>query len=182
MKYYIPFTDEEERVCIRQSQGGDKHAFGRLVEKYQGRLKGFCIGNLGCNFDGAEDIMQEAFCKAWKSIRTFNYDSRFSTWLCTIAKNHYLNICKDSDNKAESFDENNFNAEGTPSYDIVMQDCVEKQLGKIRVEYRDVIELVHLRDMSYEDAAHTLRWPLGTVKKRLHMALKEAGPLLRECL
>ena len=182
MKYNIPISDEDERECIRKAQNGDKNSFGRLVEKYKGVLAGYCIGKLGCDFDHVEDIMQEAFCKAWQNMSTFKYDSKFSTWLCIIAHNHYLNTCKDRDNQSESFDDKDQYAKGRLSNDIATRDCVDRQLGKIRAEYRDVIDLVHLRDMSYEDAARTLQWPLGTVKKRLHMALKEAGPLLRECL
>ena len=65
---------------------------------------------------------------------------------------------------------------------IAVKDCVQRQLGKVRPKYRDVIELVHLRDMSYKDAAQQLNWDLEQVRKRLNVALKEAAPLLRECL
>ena len=182
MKYYLPLTDEDERECIRKAQAGDKDSFGRLVEKYKGVLAGYCIGKLGCNFDTVEDITQEAFFKAWRSISTFKYDSKFSTWVCTIAHNHYLNTCKDRDNKAEKFNEAEYHSKGGFADNMATHDCVERQLGKVCIEYRNVIDLVHLRDLSYADAAQILRCPLGTVKKRLHMALKEAGPLLRECL
>lgn len=182
MKYSIPITDEDERDCIRKAQAGNKDIYGRLVEKYAGMLKGYCIGKLGCNFEGAEDIMQEAFCRAWKSIGSFNHDAKFSTWLCKIARNHYLNTCRDMDNKAEEFEDADHHSKGRLADDIATQDCVERQLGKISTEHRAVIDLVHLRDMSQKDAAIMLSVPIGTVKSRLNRALKEAGPLLRECL
>ena len=182
MKYTIPLADKDERECISKAQAGDKNSFGRLVEKYKGVLAGYCIGKLGCNFDTVEDIAQEAFLKAWKSISTFKGDSKFSSWLCTIARNHYFNMCKDRDNKTEEFDDAAQHSKGVLADNIATRDCVERQLGKVRAEYRNVIDLVHLRDMSYEDAAQTLGLPVGTLRSRLNRAFKEAGPLLKECL
>ena len=182
MKYGIPFTDNDERDCIRKAQARDKDSFGQLIEKYAGLLKGFCIRDLGCGFDAAEDIAQEAFYRAWKSLGSFNHDAKFSTWLCAIARNHYLNMRKDRDNTSEEFKDGLHHQSHGQTDTLAMQDCVQRQLAKIREEHRHVIDLVHLRGMSYQHAAQLLKSPLGTVKKRLHIALKAAGPLLRECL
>ena len=91
-------------------------------------------------------------------------------------------LTTDRNNKAESFDESSLQTKGVNAGDSATQDCVKRQLGKISPEHRTVIDLVHLRDMSQKDAAMQLGIPLGTVKSRLSRALKEAGPLLRECL
>jgi RNA polymerase sigma-70 factor, ECF subfamily len=182
MKYIIPITDEDERECIKKAKARDKHSFCRLIEKYNRKVKGYCIGRLKCNFDSAEDIMQEAFCKAWQSIGSFEGTASFSTWLCTIAHNHYINTCKDCDNKAETLDDTRVASGGLHAEDFATQDCVQRQLEKVRPEYRDIIDFVHLQDMSQKTVAELLGVPLGTVKSRLNRALKEAGPLLRECL
>ena len=202
MKYIIPITDEDERECIRKVQAGDRKSFRSLVDKYKGMLKGYCIGKLGCPFESSEEVAWEVFGQSWRNIATFKYDSKFSTWLCAIAHNYYLNKCKDRGNQAESFDKfslstkerllggiagrdgdqrlftnlfNELDADAT-------QDCVQRQLDKIRPEYRKVIGLVHLQDKSYKDAAEELNWDQEQVRKRLNRALKEAGPFLRECL
>jgi RNA polymerase sigma-70 factor (ECF subfamily) len=176
--YTIPVTDEDERACIRRAQAGDANAFGSLVEKHKGLLKEYCIADLDCPFESAEDIAREAFCLAWKSVRTFNYDTKFSTWVCSIARDHYITINKDRSNQAESCEEN----KGRLSKDSTVRDCVQRQLAKIRAEYRDVIDFVHLRGMSHKSAAALLGVPLSTVKSRLNLALREAGPLVRKCV
>jgi len=202
MKNYMPLTDEDERECIRKVQSGDKESFRSLVDKYKGMLKGYCIGKLHCPFESSEEVAWEVFGQAWRNIATFKYDSKFSTWLCAIAHNHYLNKCKDRGNQAESFDKyNQYTKErllgGIATRDgdqrlftklfneldaDATQDCVQRQLGKVRPEYHDVICLVHMRDMSQEDAAESLGVPVGTIKSRLFRALKEARPFLKECL
>jgi|GEM_PF-5772217 len=198
----IPFTDADEFTCIRKVQAGDRDSFRSLVDKYKGMVKGYCIRKLGCSFESSEEVAWEVFGQAWRNIATFKYDSKFSTWLCAIAHNHYLNKCKDRSNQAESFDkydqytkerllrgiagrdgDQRLSTKGFNESDTnATQDCVQRQLGKVRPEYRDVIYLVHMSDMSHEDAAESLGVPVGTIKSRLFRALKEAGPFLKECL
>jgi len=182
MKNYMPLTDEDERECIRKVQAGDRKSFRSLVDKYKDMLKGYCIGKLGCPFESAEEVAWEVFGQAWRNIATFKYDSKFSTWLCAIAHNHYLNKCKSCNNPAEEFIDAEDHSKGRFADSIATQDCVKRQLGKIRIEHRDVIDFVHLQDMSYKDAAQKLNWTLERVRKRLNVALKEAGPFLKECL
>ena len=62
------------------------------------------------------------------------------------------------------------------------RDCVEKQLKQVSPEYRDIIDFVHLRGMGLKTVAGMLGVPVSTIKSRLALALKEAGPLLRKCL
>jgi len=170
MKYTPPYTDEAERSCIRKAQTGDINSFGSLVEKYKSLLKAYCIDTLQCPFDRAEDIAHEAFCLAWENIGTYVYDAAFFKWLCTLAQSRYETACIDRNNQAGNLNIN------------TGRDCVEKQLKQVRAEYRDIIDFVHLRDMGLKTVAGMLGVPVSTIKSRLALALKEAGPLLRKCV
>ena len=235
MKLYIPITnDEDERECIGNARIGDKDSYGRLVEKYEEKLKEYCEKQLHCNSDNAEDLTAEVFRKAWESIRLYESrnDATFLTWLKKIGCNHYFNqrekekreasiilrmktACDsifnlgkgsakkeqdDQDTPIEKVEKDNavmkdfLNRRPTKGQyqiaadveendrSIATKDCVQRQLDKIRPEYREVINLVHLQDKSYKDAAEELNWDQEQVRKRLNRALKEAGPFLRECL
>ena len=103
MKYTPPYTDEDERSCIRKAQTGDINSFGGLVEKYKSLLKAYCIDTLQCPFDRAEDIAHEAFCLAWENIGTYVYDAAFFKWLCSLAQSPYETACMDRNNQNDNF-------------------------------------------------------------------------------
>ena len=80
-----------ERKLIEAAQNGDQRAFGHLIRGHQKRLFRFVYGLLG-SFDATEDIVQEAFVKAYQAIDRFDWSHSFYPWLATIARNTAL-IC-----------------------------------------------------------------------------------------
>src|SRR5713226_3422757 len=77
----------EEIEWVRRVQKGDRAAFGRLVERHERRVRSL-VFHLVRRRDEVEDITQEIFIKAFKSIRGYNGQSLFGTWLGRIAVNH----------------------------------------------------------------------------------------------
>ncbi|MCH8290757.1 RNA polymerase subunit sigma-24, partial [Candidatus Poribacteria bacterium] len=75
----------DERKLIEAARNGDSRAFGQLVREHQKRLFRFVYGLLA-DFDQTEDIVQEAFVKAYQAIRSFRAGYRFYPWLSTIAR------------------------------------------------------------------------------------------------
>ena len=76
-----------EIECIRRVQQGDGEAFGPLVERYQQRIFSI-VFHLVRRRDEVEDLAQEIFFKAFRAIRSYNFQSSFATWLSRIAVNH----------------------------------------------------------------------------------------------
>ena len=74
---------------VRLSSGGDTLAFKELYERNVGRIYALCL-RITANEDLADELTQEVFIKAWEKIKTFGYQSRFSTWLHSIAMNTFL--------------------------------------------------------------------------------------------
>ncbi|NQT25123.1 sigma-70 family RNA polymerase sigma factor, partial [candidate division KSB1 bacterium] len=79
----MPFN--EDRI-IEDAKQGDRHAFGKLVQKYQSRILALAYDLMG-NYDDASDLAQDAFIRAFSRISTFEGRAQFSTWLYRITVN-----------------------------------------------------------------------------------------------
>ena len=86
---------ELDRVLVERAQAGDKKAFGLLVEKYHRKL-GRLVGRMVRDQSEVEDVVQEAFIKAYRALHNFRGDSAFYTWLYRIgintAKNYLVSL------------------------------------------------------------------------------------------
>src|SRR5437868_11037322 len=87
-----PRTDEDQQLVAR-TQEGDAGAFDQLVVKYTPRLYGL-VYNMTANHEDTNDLLQDIFAKAYKSIRGFRGKSSFYTWIHSIAVNMTLNFLK----------------------------------------------------------------------------------------
>src|SRR5437870_1047539 len=87
-----PRTDEDQQLVAR-TQDGDAGAFDQLVVKYTPRLYGL-VYNMTSNHEDTNDLLQDIFSKAYKSIRGFRGKSSFYTWIHSIAVNMTLNFLK----------------------------------------------------------------------------------------
>ena len=94
----------DEQELIAAARDADRQAFGRLIRLHQKRLFRFIHGMVG-SFDQTEDIVQEAFVKAWQAIDTFKPGYAFYPWLSRIARNLALNQIR-REEKKESLDKN----------------------------------------------------------------------------
>jgi RNA polymerase sigma-70 factor (ECF subfamily) len=142
------------------------------------------------SFDGTEDIVQEAFIRAYQALDRFRPQSPFYPWLSTIAKNLALNhIAKEQ--RTESLDslaEKGFDpgsAELGPLETLLGDENRKRFYRAVRalpIPYRLVFVMRHFEDMSYADIASALKIPPGTVDSRLHrarqMLLEELKDLL----
>ena len=82
-----PAEVAQETQWIRRAQRGDSEAFGPLVQKHQQRVFSL-VYHLVRRRDEVEDLVQEIFIKAFRAVRSFNFQASFATWLSRIATNH----------------------------------------------------------------------------------------------
>lgn len=161
---------------------GDGAAFGELVERYERAIFHLCLRTLR-DRDEAADAAQEAFFKAYRGIRTYRPEAKFSTWLFAIA---YHGCCdRLSRRKRMSGEELPDRADPAagPEHQAVANDEAQRLRGAIDAlpeKYRAVITLYHLQNRQYEEIAEVLGIPLGTVKTHLFRAKEQLRRLLAE--
>lgn len=162
---------------------GDESAYAKLVEKYRKPLF-FHISKLVKDRDHIEDLVQEAFMKAFGNLKSYNTDYAFSTWLYRIATNHSIDYLRKRKLQTLSIDEPIKTREGEIEIELPDEssqsdrDIIRKQRKKIirksieelPEKYRQVIEMRHMEEKSYQEISEILDLPLGTVKAHIFRA------------
>jgi RNA polymerase sigma-70 factor (ECF subfamily) len=181
--------DHEEKNdgdWVRRVQGGETEAFEVLVRRHEKPIFNLLYRWLG-DYEEAADAAQEVFLSAYRSIRKFRGDSKFSTWLYRIAVNHAKNRQKGlsaSRHRLTPLESTDPDGEGgplarlpDPGPDPVQEaertethERVQRWLNSLEVDDALLILLHDLQDVRYEEMAQILNIPIGTVKSRLHRA------------
>jgi RNA polymerase sigma-70 factor (ECF subfamily) len=179
----------DDRRLIQQSQRGNAAAFAELYRRY-GRRIYHTIYRLLRNRDDADDVLQNTFLNAWRSITSFKGDSEFFTWLYRIAANLAISHQRRQGNKKEKpipEDEGSGNSYDPPAPAAHPGEAMEHQediaelyraMQKLSEDHRIIICMKDIQEMSYEEIAQALRIPIGTVRSRLHRARLELAQLL----
>ena len=172
-----------DREMIARCKKGDREAFNKLMETYQKQVFNISYGMLS-DYEDASDAAQEVFVKVWRSIAGFKGESSFTTWLYRIC----ANVCNDILRKrqrrgmtvsldADDGDKNPAaelpSEEPTPEESLEAderQRLVRRAIDSLSDEFRAVIILSDLQQLSYEEVANVLKIPTGTVKSRLNRA------------
>ena len=167
-----------------------------LVARYQKRAFNIVFRMLG-DYEDAADVVQEAFLSAFRSIKKFRGDARFSTWLYSIcvnqARNRMTQARSRSRHEGPSLDEPVGISDGlsivepagddppadeqvrTRDLRAALQECI----GRLEREQREVLVLRDIHEFSYEEISDILNIPDGTVKSRLSGRATPCGPRLR---
>lgn len=177
--------EENERhpdlALIDQVRGGDFAAFDELVRKYERRV--FRIAqHITQNHEDAEDVVQDAFLKAYQKLDTFHGDSKFYTWLVRIAVNESLmKLRKRKTGRTVSIDEDIETEEGSVARDIAdwgpdpemqyeqseLKEILKKTINGLPAGFRVVFVLRDVEGLSTEETAETLGLSVPAVKSRL---------------
>ena len=181
------FTDEE---LIAKFQGGDVGAFNQIVHRYKDRLLNFICRFLN-DIDKAEDLVQDTFLKLVTHKHSYKEIAKFSTWLYTIAGN----LAKTELRKIKrrktfsvtdlSYDDREFvitSAEAGPDEDIDSRNLernIQSALNELPSDFRTVIILRDIQELSYEEISKIVTVPLGTVKSRINRGRLKLQQLLR---
>jgi RNA polymerase sigma-70 factor, ECF subfamily len=185
-----------EQLLVDRAQHGDKKAFELLVVKYQRKLMRL-ISRLIRDQAEAEDVVQEAFIKAYRALPQFRGDSAFYTWLYRIgintAKNYLVTqgrrapTSTEADvEEAETFDDGDQLRDiNTPESMLATKQIAETVNLAMEVlpdELRMAITLREIEGLSYEDIAEAMHCPIGTVRSRIFRAREAIAEKLRPLL
>ena len=164
-----------EILLISRARGGDREAFGALVEQYRDNVYRLAYRMCGNAYD-ADEAAQEAFVAAWRALPNFRGDAKFSTWLYRLTTNAAIDVMRrekrhqtvgdgemmeladDADSPQETVER--------PE----QQEAVQKALSTLSEEYREVLLLRYMEELDYAEIAEVLQLPSGTVKSRINRA------------
>ena len=180
----------EESLLVGKAQAGDPSAFGELVNRYQNKIYRIAK-NITQNDEDAEDVLQEAFLKAYEHLDGFQGNSRFYTWIVRIAVNEALmKLRKRKGDRTVSLDEPVDTGEEMVNREIAvwednpeqrysheeMQKILDEAVDSLKPDFRAVFVLRDIEEMSTEETADALGVSIPAVKSRLlraRLALRE---------
>ena len=159
-----------EQVLVLRCQIGDKDALAGLIERYQAPLRYF-INRLSANPETAEDIFQDTWLTVIRRIHTLKKIDAFSTWLYRIARNKVYQQFRRK-RKLSELNENIAVPNDTENDVFSTEDVakIHRCLKGLLPEYKEVLMLRFLEQMSYEQISQVINCRLGTVKSRIHYA------------
>jgi RNA polymerase sigma-70 factor (ECF subfamily) len=159
-----------EQVLILRCQIGDKDALAELIERYEAPLRYF-ISRLSANAETAEDIFQDTWLTVIRRIHSLKKTEAFSTWLYRIARNKVYQQFRRK-KKLSELDQNIAVPNNTENDVFSSEDAakVHRCLKELLPEYREVMMLRFLEQMSYEQISQVINCRVGTVKSRIHYA------------
>lgn len=179
----MPYQDSE---LIERTLQGEQWAFSELVHRYQARLFTALVHILGSRAD-AEDIVQEAFWKAYCHLDQFQGSSSFYTWLYRIAFNVAVSYRrrKRAEISVEELRESGAGDPPTSGADVTHRMEQAEQVARVHAalrrltdDHRVVLVLRELEGCCYETIAKILQVPVGTVRSRLHRARAQLREIL----
>jgi RNA polymerase sigma-70 factor (ECF subfamily) len=169
-----PLSDAQ--LIARATVADDRHAFAELVRRHQSSVRA-CLRKLTTgNHALADDLAQETFVLAWRNLKSFRQEARFSTWLYRIATNCWLGDARKRKeellgDRVEAVADGDDDA-GSPD-DAVQVDHAGSASLKLDLERamrvltdaeRAAIVQCYHNDLTHEEAAYVLQCPVGTVK------------------
>ncbi len=183
----------DDEALWQQARLGGEAAFRELVERYERPLYAFIAQYLG---QAAEDLFQETFLKAWRGRRTYMGSQGFRPWLYAIARN----LCRDARRQGRRAprtaslhaggEEGNAMtgtlpdqraadpAEGSRRRETAAQ--VRAAVDELPADHREVVVMRMFRQMSFDDIARITGRSAGTLRSRLHHALRKLRPKLEQ--
>ena len=190
---------EADVKLVRRAKDGDTAAFRALVEKFQNRVFVIALGVLGSRED-AEDVVQEAFLKAYRNLKSFREQSSFYTWLYRIVFNLSVDLSRKRYRRSESpiaeaavldsVAQNSVENRGRtmahlPGPDEQLQRSelrvrIKQAIAALSPEHRTVVLLREIEGLSYAEISEVVGCSKGTVMSRLHHARKRLQRSLQE--
>jgi RNA polymerase sigma-70 factor (ECF subfamily) len=172
--------DPDSALITRVILHDDRDAFGELVKLHQSDVRNLLRRLTHGDFARADDLAQDTFIKAYKSITRFHGRAKFANWLYRIAYNTFLN----DQRKAVKLMpvEEVLNRESTPDFQSktdLIQD-LDQALHQLSDSQKAVFDLHYKKGMTHTELSQTIGMPLGTVKTDLARGLEKLRILMKD--
>jgi RNA polymerase sigma-70 factor (ECF subfamily) len=181
----------DDRTLVERILGGERDLFTRLVSRYEKRVINY-VYRITHRYEEAHDLAQEIFVKVYLALDRYDPKYQFSTWLFRIAQNSAIDalrkksisevpLARPVSDEEGAPREREFADGGVSPYRALknkqLSAAIDTAVAKLPSDYRELIQLRHFAELSYEEIASMKKLPLGTVKNKLFRArnlLKDA--------
>ncbi len=189
--------NKPDNALVELASQGESRAFDALCARHCPKLVSYLLGRFGRGeySQDIEDVVQETLLKAWTHIPDFRGDSQFSTWLCTIGRNAFLNhVARERRHSVQASKRVEIDADSGISNDdtLNMSDAttaeqsldgkqqaliLDKQLSSLPRKLQGAFFLRVFDLLSYEEIGKELSIPINTVRSRIRRARAHMGRL-----
>jgi len=172
----------DDRALVVRILEGDRDRFTDLVRRYEKRVINY-VYRITHRYEEAHDLAQDIFVKVYLALDRYDSKYQFSTWLFRIAQNAAIDVLRKKTvievplarpTEDEPQKEREFADPGVSPYRALknkqLGSAIEKAVENLPPDYRELIQLRHFAELSYEEIASMKRLPLGTVKNKLFRA------------
>jgi RNA polymerase sigma factor (sigma-70 family) len=177
---------ENDEALLKAVKNGDCESFNPLIERYKLPLYKVMY-RMVLNRDDAEDLVEEAFIKAYRSIKRFDTKRPFYAWLRRIAVNNAINFLKKERRNLTGpleFVEQKLSSKRNDPVAMtrqkMMKEKITQAMGKLPKEFRIILSLKVEKDLSYDEISKVLKVPKGTVMSRLARARQKLRKIFEE--
>jgi RNA polymerase sigma-70 factor (ECF subfamily) len=169
---------EADAELVRLAQDGDERAFQALVVKYQRRIARH-VARYVRRASDVEDVVQDAFIRAYRGLASFRGEASFYSWLYRIATNAAFSFLKktasevEADERSDEGFEPGVSDEQSPERILLARqigDAVERAMARLQPELAEALVLFEVEGKSYKEIARMLGTPIGTVRTRIFRA------------
>ena len=177
----------EDQQLINQILNGDTNAYGKLIARYKDLVFTLALRMLK-HREEAEEVTQDAFLKAYRSLHKFKGDSKFSTWIYKVTyntcldrikknKKHYNDVAIDdfTFNKLESFD-NALERMIDSERQLLIKKCIEK----LPPDDAYILTLFYFEELSLDEISEIIQITSNTIKVKLYRARKKLAVILEK--
>jgi RNA polymerase sigma-70 factor, ECF subfamily len=172
---------DDDFSLIKRFIDGDEAIFGELVKRHKDKVRNIVYISLS-NSNSVDDIAQEVFITVYRHLKTFRFESQFTTWIYRIT----INKCKDhlrKKNVRRIFlpltDEEKEPVFESINEDIDIKQIVQNAIGSLPDKLRIPLVLKDLEGFSYQEIADTMECEIGTVKSRIFRAREALKKVLK---
>jgi RNA polymerase sigma-70 factor (ECF subfamily) len=161
----------DDRILVEAAQAGDPDAFEALVRRYQGPVYRTALRILGSRAD-AEDVSQDTFVRAWRSLARFRGDSAVATWLYRIVTRRCLDLIA-ARRRTEALDPDQLGTGPDPPASAEQRErlrAIARHIQALPPDQRAALVLREFEGLSYDQVAQALGTTVPAIKGRIHRA------------
>ena len=176
---------DADAALVERARKGSQDAFAELVRRHQARVFNLARALTGNDAD-ADDLAQETFVRAFRSLDRFRGESQFQTWLYRIAVNQTRShlrrrallgwFSRTRDEAPDSIEQ--VPAAGDAEATLVQRDAIDRALAGLPPDQRVAVTLRDVEGLDYKEIAEVTGAPLGTVMSRIARGREKLKPLL----